>query len=143
MDYLFDTSYYNELYDENVSKMIEVVGERLCLAPASTHSSNDGCYRGGLVQNALMITSQMRKLNDLYALDLPIESIIKVGLFHDIGRVGDLEDDLLIDQDSVCLLSISDYRQGHVMNGWDREPVCLSVYKPRIAISGKPAVGSF
>ena len=46
-------------------------------------------------------------------------------------------------QASVCLLSISGYRQGHVMNGWDREPVCLSVYKPRIAISGKPAVGSF
>ena len=42
-----------------------------------------------------------------------------------------------------CLLSISGYRQGHVMNGWDRELVCLSVYKPKIAISGKPAVGSF
>ena len=42
-----------------------------------------------------------------------------------------------------CLLSISGYRQGHVMNGWDRELVCLSFYKPKIAISGKPAVGSF
>lgn len=46
-------------------------------------------------------------------------------------------------QASSCLLSISGYRQGHVMNGWDRELICLSVYKPKIAISGKAAVGSF
>ncbi|KZR65361.1 hypothetical protein PMIT1327_02345 [Prochlorococcus marinus str. MIT 1327] len=46
-------------------------------------------------------------------------------------------------QASGCLLSISGYRQGHVMNGWDSELICLSVYKPKIAISGKPAVGSF
>ena len=30
----------------------------------------------------------------------PLPLIIKVGLFHDIGRVGDLEDNLLIEQDS-------------------------------------------
>ena len=46
-------------------------------------------------------------------------------------------------QASGCLLSISGYRQGHVMNGWDSELICLSVYKPKIAISGKAAVGSF
>ena len=46
-------------------------------------------------------------------------------------------------QASGCLLSISGYRQGHVMHGWDRELICLSVYKPKIAISGKAAVGSF
>ena len=46
-------------------------------------------------------------------------------------------------QASGCLLSISGYRQGHVMNGWDSELVCLSVYKPKIAISRKVAVGSF
>ncbi len=46
-------------------------------------------------------------------------------------------------QASGCLLSISGYRQGHVMNGWDSELIRLSVYKPKIAISGTPAVGSF
>ena len=46
-------------------------------------------------------------------------------------------------QASGCLLSISGYRQGHVMNGWDSELIRLSVYKPKIAISRKAAVGSF
>ena len=46
-------------------------------------------------------------------------------------------------QASGCLLSISGYRQGHVMNGWDSELICLSVYKPKIAISRNVAVGSF
>ena len=46
-------------------------------------------------------------------------------------------------QASGCLLSISGYRQGHVMNGWDSELIYLSVYKPKIAISRKVAVGSF
>lgn len=29
------------------------------------------------------------------------------------------------------------------MNGWDSELIRLSVYKPKIAISGEAAVGSF
>ncbi len=90
----------SKLDDESVNKLTSVIGERICLAPASTHTDTPGCYRGGLVQNALMITSYMRKLNDLYELDIPVQSIIKIGLFHDIGRVGDLEDDLLVEQDS-------------------------------------------
>ncbi len=48
---------------------------------------------------------------------------------------------LHMDQASGCLLSISGYRQGHAMNGWGRELIRLSVYKPKIAISGIPAVG--
>jgi hypothetical protein len=47
-----------------------------------------------------MITAKMRKLNEIYELNIPTESIIKVGLFHDLGKVGDLEDDLFLEQDS-------------------------------------------
>ena len=89
-----------KLSDENVNKLIDEMGERICLAPAATHTDKPGCYQGGLVQNALMVTSYMRKLNDIYELDIPIQSVIKVGLFHDLGRVGDLEDNLLVKQDS-------------------------------------------
>ena len=89
-----------KLSSESIASLVESMGERICLAPAATHADTAGCYRGGLVQNALMITSYMRKLNDMYELDIPTQSIIKVGLFHDIGRVGDLEDNLLIEQDS-------------------------------------------
>ena len=90
----------SKLSSESVTSLVESMGERICLAPAATHTDTAGCYRGGLVQNALMITSYMRKLNDMYELDIPTQSIIKVGLFHDVGRVGDLEDNLLIEQDS-------------------------------------------
>ena len=89
-----------KLADENISELITEMGERICLAPSSTHLDRPGCYKGGLVQNALMITSKMKKLNEIYELDIDSMSIIKVGLLHDLGRVGDLEDDLLLDQDS-------------------------------------------
>lgn len=89
-----------KLSNEKVDMLIEAMGERICLAPAATHTDTAGCYQGGLVQNALMVTSYMRKLNDVYELDIPIQSVIKIGLFHDIGRVGDLEDNLLVEQNS-------------------------------------------
>jgi CRISPR/Cas system-associated exonuclease Cas4 (RecB family) len=42
----------------------------------------------------------MRKLSQTYQLDLPVESVLKVGLLHDIGKIGDLDNELFIEQDS-------------------------------------------
>ena len=39
-------------------------------------------------------------LNKSQNLKVPVTSILKVGLFHDLGKVGDLEHDLFVEQDS-------------------------------------------
>jgi len=93
-------SLLTRIEDKSLIKMLNTLGSRLCITPLSTRESDVGCYRGGLVEKSLQIASYMRKLNTVYDMNISTASIIKTGLLHDIGRIGDLEDDLLIDQDS-------------------------------------------
>ena len=83
-----------------VGDLIEALGERLITTPYSTHEKDGGCYAGGLIENALETTSKMRKIASSFDLDINTGSILKVGLLHEIGKVGTLEDDLFIEQDS-------------------------------------------
>ena len=52
------------------------------------------------MENSLDVTSTMRKINDSHDLGLQVASILKVGLLHDIGKIGDLNHELFIVQDS-------------------------------------------
>jgi hypothetical protein len=93
------------LSDSGLNSLLDVMGDRICMAPASMRSSTPGAYPGGLIEQALQITSTMRTLYDsVYreseACELTVSSILKVGLLHDLGRVGDLENDFLVLQDS-------------------------------------------
>ena len=42
----------------------------------------------------------MRKINDAFDMGLSAASILKVGLLHDIGKLGTVDHDLFVDQDS-------------------------------------------
>lgn len=59
-------------------------------APASTRSDLVGSYVGGLVELSLRTMVYMVKLATVYNLgaELPRSSIIKIGLLHDIGKLG-------------------------------------------------------
>ena len=59
-----------------------------------------GAFPGGLIQHSLDVAGTMRKILQAHQFELPVESILKVGLLHDIGKIGDLDNDLFIDQDS-------------------------------------------
>ena len=88
------------LSDDSLNSLIDVLGERLVMCPASPRTSQYGCYPGGLLQHTLDTTIMMRTLNDAMGLGLPLPSILKVGLLHDIGKVGDLENDYFLEQES-------------------------------------------
>ena len=88
------------LSDHNLNKLLETMGERLCICPASMRSDQYGCYPGGLISHSLDVTSAMRSINDSFDMGLSISSIIKVGLLHEIGKIGDLDKQLFVDQDS-------------------------------------------
>ena len=93
-----------KLSNDGLDNLLDAMGERICMAPASMRSDSPGAYPGGLVENLLKVTSTMRTLYEsLYkesGCSVTMTSILKVGLLHDIGRVGDLENDFLISQDS-------------------------------------------
>jgi hypothetical protein len=94
------------LSDSGLNELLDAIGDRICMAPASMRSDSPGAYPGGLIEHALQVTSTMRSLYDsVYRKGDPsckvtVASILKVGLLHDLGRVGDLENDYLVTQDS-------------------------------------------
>jgi hypothetical protein len=88
------------LESDAVSSLIESLGERVVIAPRSQKKDQVGCFAGGLVQHALDVTIMMKTLNESMGFNVPISSILKVGLLHELGKIGDLESDLFIEQDS-------------------------------------------
>ena len=92
--------YCHKLSDNNVNSLLEAIGQRLVMCPASTKKDQYGCYPGGLIEHAIQVTSLMKSLSDVYGIDISMASVIRVGLLHEIGKVGDLDADYFIDQDS-------------------------------------------
>jgi len=90
----------SRLDDSGIVDLVTAFADRIATCPSSTRDSYTGCYPGGLVECSLRITSAMRKLADVYKLDVAPSSIFKIGLLHDIGKIGDLDNDLFLPQDS-------------------------------------------
>ena len=82
------------------SFFIETLGDRLALCPHSGREEYGWAHPGGLIEYSLGVLSSLRKENDAHELDLPVGSMITVSLFHAIGKVGDLENDLFVPEDS-------------------------------------------
>jgi len=86
--------------DDGINNLLEALGERLCVAPANPREEQYGCYPGGLLDSSLKIATTMKKLRGFHGCDVPVASILKVGLLHDIGRIGSLTTEWLTEQDS-------------------------------------------
>ena len=81
--------------------LLEALGERMILTPSSRFVHDPGCEPGGMIKISLKVAQQAVKLMEAY--DIPLEmkkSIVKIALLHDIGKVGDLEHNWLVPQDS-------------------------------------------
>lgn len=88
------------LSSSNLDKLLDDLGERLIMCPASSRLDQYGAVPGGLIEHALHVTSTMRTLNSALELNLSTASIIKVGLLHELGKVGDLTKRYFVEQDS-------------------------------------------
>jgi predicted HD phosphohydrolase len=93
-------SLLKRLSDDNILNLIDSIGQRIIMSPASQRSDQYGAYPGGLVEHSLNVASFLRNANEVYNHGLDMNSIIKVSLLHDIGKIGDLENDLFLVQDS-------------------------------------------
>ncbi|MBK23560.1 MAG: hypothetical protein CME70_06095 [Halobacteriovorax sp.] len=83
-----------------ISELLDNLGERASVCPASTKLDQYGAYPGGLIEHALTVTSRMRKLAAAHEVSIDVKSILRVGLLHELGKIGDLEEDLFVEQDS-------------------------------------------
>ena len=83
-----------------VKGMLENLGERLLLCPGSLNEGQPWSSPGGLIRQSITITMKMRAIAKALEVEVPTESLILVGLLHNIGMVGGETEDYLVPQDS-------------------------------------------
>ena len=74
---------------QRIKFMIDDMGDMLFMCPASDRDDRGFDVPGGLLAHMVSVVSHARKLAPILAPDESVASIVKVALFHDIGRVGD------------------------------------------------------
>ena len=82
------------------SFFIETLGDRLALCPYSGRDEYGWATPGGLITYSLGVLNSLRRENDAHDLNLTVSSMVTTSLFHAIGKVGDLEEDLFVPEDS-------------------------------------------
>ena len=78
---------------ETALALVDHLGERLALCPASSRKEYHLAEPGGLVDHSLRVLSNSLKLCKTFGWNIPKESLIVACLLHDIGKCGLVEDD--------------------------------------------------
>lgn len=78
--------------------MVDTLGERLATAPASSRKEYHNAFPGGLVEHSIHVLGNAMKIVKTFEWKVPKDSLIIGCLFHDLGKVGDLENDLYLPQ---------------------------------------------
>lgn len=83
---------------ESVSNLVDALGERLYLCPASGKDTYHNSFPGGLLDHSLRVLGNAVKLNSTFGWNLSKDSLIIASLFHDLGKIGDLEREYYLPQ---------------------------------------------
>jgi hypothetical protein len=81
-------------------KLVDDLGERLVICPGHDRREKSTAKPGGLIEHSLNVVKTMRALESSSTFGVDPESMLIVGLFHDIGRVGDTTSDYYLTQTS-------------------------------------------
>jgi hypothetical protein len=81
---------------ESVDALIDIYGDRLVLCPRGL-KADEGGQPGELVKFSLSVASLAKELGTQHGL---AKSLVKVSLLHEIGKLGDPDNELYIPQDS-------------------------------------------
>lgn len=90
---------------EAALRLVDSLGERLAMCPASSRKEYHHAIAGGLVDHSLRVLSNALKLSKTFGWNIPKESLIVSCLLHDIGKCGLVDDngeviDYYVPQDS-------------------------------------------
>ena len=89
----------------NLNKMYDYFEDRMCMAPASGKEHYHYAHVGGYVEHVLHIIDYAQQIkgtweNNGATINFTDEELIFAAMHHDLGKVGDLEEDYYIPQDS-------------------------------------------
>ena len=90
---------------EKLIKMYKYFEDRMSIAPASGKAHYHNAMVGGYVEHVLHVTDCAVQLKNLWEsngaeINFTDEELIFAAMHHDLGKVGDLEEDYYIPQDS-------------------------------------------
>jgi len=76
--------------------LVDGLGERLALCPASGKKDYHNAFPGGLVDHSLRVLGNAMRYAKAFEWTLTRDSLIIGCLFHDLGKVGDHENDYYV-----------------------------------------------
>jgi hypothetical protein len=86
-----------------IEALIDHFGNRFVLCPASSKKQLHAAYPGGLIDHSLRVlknaTRMIKVAQDVYS-DIPEESVVFATLFHDLGKLGSLDEERYLVQDN-------------------------------------------
>ena len=90
---------------DNLLKLCDFFSERLIVAPASGKEHFHSTYPGGLLVHLLHVYDIALELYETWKIrskhiDYTLEELTLIALFHDFGKLGDLEEDYYTPQDN-------------------------------------------
>jgi len=86
-------------HGDGINRMVGDLAERILMCPAEPRNDSPGCEPGGLIQQAITVAKGMKKLNDGFSMGTTTESILLVGLFHEIGKIGNLDEPYFVPEE--------------------------------------------
>ena len=95
--------YYNiikRFEDEQLNDMLEQLKDRIAVCPNNSQKDLSGCEDGGFLIVTFNILNMIRKLDLITGKHCDQKSLFKIALIHDIGKIGNINDDRFISQDS-------------------------------------------
>jgi len=90
---------------ERLNKMYDYFEDRMCMAPASAKEHYHNAMVGGYVEHILHVVKFSQQVRDVWesngaTINFTNEELVFAALHHDLGKVGDLENDYYIPEES-------------------------------------------
>jgi hypothetical protein len=91
---------------EKLINMYERYAEKICTAPASSHTSRHNCFPGGYIDHVIRVVRCAENLYDVWLKlgtdmsNFTKEELIFSALNHDLGKIGSSTEDYYIPNDS-------------------------------------------
>ena len=81
---------------DTIDEMFETLGDRIALCPLS-HTESEGGAPGKMIEFSLRVAQKAKVLAEEHDL---VKSAIRVSLVHELGKVGDIDNSMYVEQDS-------------------------------------------
>jgi hypothetical protein len=90
---------------EKLNEMYDYFEDRMCLAPASGREHFHNAHVGGYVEHVLHVIDCALKITNLWqasgaTINFTTEEVIFAAMHHDLGKVGDMDKDYYVPQES-------------------------------------------